>query len=61
MGSMDGAQAFQGMEALWEALDFSYDMSFRVIKINTHVNCTYAYYNSLYYRSSSIKYPIGIP
>jgi len=43
MGSTDGAQAFQGMEALWEALDFSLDMSFRVTKINTFANCTYAY------------------
>jgi len=43
MSSTDADQAFQGMEALWEALDFSWDMSFRVTKINTHVNYTYAY------------------
>jgi hypothetical protein len=32
-----------GQEALWEALDFSWNMSFRVTKINNLVNCTYAY------------------
>jgi len=33
----------QGMDAFWKALDFSWDMSYRVTKINSFVNCTYAY------------------
>jgi len=44
MGSMDAAQAAQGRMPLWAALDFSWDMSYRVTKINFFVNCTYAYY-----------------
>jgi len=48
MGSMEAAQAFQDMEGLWKALDFSWDMSFRVNIIITFVGCTYDYprYNS---------------
>jgi len=63
MGSTDAAQAVQGRKPIWTAIDFSWDMSYRVTKINSFVNCTYAYshfnyiYLRIYIKRPEIKTP----